>query len=360
MSKTWSQAFRYWLLTIVVIAAVYAIWYTHDLYTPLLISVLLTYILNPFVEFFSTRTKLSRSSVVAIVFIGGILLLTTLAMILIPPTIADLQVLVLDIEDILVQAQDFISQPIIVLGQEVQIDLLIPDLTQLLSDRVLTLPENALHFVESITKNSLWVLVVIVATYYMLRDWTILRSWGYKIIPEEHKSDARNLYMEIREVWHGYFQGNLALMLIVGVVFSIAWLSIGLPAALTLGIITGLLTIIPELGPAIAAGLAILVALFEGSTYLNISNAWFAVLVFGIYLVLITIKNLWVRPLVFSRSVHMHEAIVFIAIMGAAAIQGVLGALVIIPLLATLSVIARYLFYKLQAADPWEGREDHS
>ncbi len=89
-----------------------------------------------------------------------------------------------------------------------------------------------------------------------------MRSWFLQIIPEPYRPDARKIYEEIKQVWHGYLQGNLTLMLIVGVVFSLAWASIGVPGALVLGIIAGLLTIIPDLGPAIAAGLAIVVALF--------------------------------------------------------------------------------------------------
>ena len=136
-------------------------------------------------------------------------------------------------------------------------------------------------------------------------------------------------------------------MAIVGVMFTLAWLAIGLPGALILGIITGVLTIIPDLGPAIAAILAAVVALFEGSTFLNISNFWFAVLVIGIYLLLINIKGIWIRPRIFARSVHMHDGIVFIAIMAAVVLQGILGALVIVPVLASLGVLGRYVYHQL-------------
>ena len=124
-------------------------------------------------------------------------------------------------------------------------------------------------------------------------------------------------YQEMKQIWQGYLRGNLALMLITGALFTLAWLAIGLPGAFILEIITGVLTIIPDLGPAIAAALATVVALFEGSTYLDISNYWFAVLVIGIYMLLINIKGIWIRPRIFARRVHMHDGIVFITIMAA-------------------------------------------
>jgi predicted PurR-regulated permease PerM len=174
-----------------------------------------------------------------------------------------------------------------------------------------------------------------------------LRNWFFGYIPKEYQPDARHIYNEIKQIWHGYLRGNLALMVIVGIMFTLAWFAIGLPGALILGLIAGVLTIIPDLGPAIAAVLATAVALFEGSTFLEISNFWFAVLVVGIYLLLINIKGIWIRPRIFARSVHMHDGIVFIAIMAAVVIQGILGALVIIPVLASLGVLGRYIYYQL-------------
>ena len=172
-------------------------------------------------------------------------------------------------------------------------------------------------------------------------------------MPEQYLPDVRRLYSEIKQVWQGYLLGNLVLMLIVGVVFSLAWAIIGVPGALALGIIAGILTIIPDLGPAITARLAVVVALFEGSTYLQISNIWFALLVAGVYMGLINIKSIWLRPRIFSRSVHMHEGIVFVAILVAVVVEGILGALIIVPLLASISIVGKYIIRSIQKLPPW-------
>jgi predicted PurR-regulated permease PerM len=142
-------------------------------------------------------------------------------------------------------------------------------------------------------------------------------------------------------------------MLIVGVAFTIAWFALGVPGALFLGIIAGILTFIPDIGPAIAAALAVIVSFIEGSTHLPVSNFWFAVIVFGVYLGLINVKGVWIRPLVFGRSVHMHDGVVFISIIIAVAIWGILGALVIVPLLASIGVVLRYVYRKAQHLPPW-------
>jgi len=61
------------------------------------------------------------------------------------------------------------------------------------------------------------------------------------------------------------------------------------------------------------------------------------------YLVLINLKNFWLRPYVMGRSVHMNEGLVFIAIMAATILEGIMGALLIVPVLATVAVIGEYV-----------------
>jgi predicted PurR-regulated permease PerM len=175
-----------------------------------------------------------------------------------------------------------------------------------------------------------------------------------------YREDAKRIHREIKEVWRGYLRGNLVLMLIVGVAFTIAWAVLGVPGALILGVIAGLLTIIPDLGPFIAALIAIAVALVEGSTYLPLSNFWFAVLVTAVYISLINVKSIYIRPRVFGRSVHMHEGLVFVTIMAAVILAGVLGALIVVPLLVSIGIIVRYL-YRLALGQPlWPEPEEKS
>jgi predicted PurR-regulated permease PerM len=118
-----------------------------------------------------------------------------------------------------------------------------------------------------------------------------------------------------------------------------------------------LLTIIPDLGPTIAAVLAVIVALLEGSTYLPLSNFWFALLVTGIYLLLVNIKSIWLRPRIYGHSVHMHDGIIFVAIMAAVVLQGILGALIVVPVLASIAVVGQHIYRRLLGLPPWSEEE---
>jgi predicted PurR-regulated permease PerM len=65
------------------------------------------------------------------------------------------------------------------------------------------------------------------------------------------------------------------------------------------------------------------------------------------------VKALWLRPLIMGRFLHLNTGLVFVAIIGAALISGILAALIILPLLVTVGQIGRYVRCKLLNLDPW-------
>ncbi|MCJ7432624.1 MAG: AI-2E family transporter, partial [Anaerolineales bacterium] len=140
---------------------------------------------------------------------------------------------------------------------------------------------------------------------------------------------------------------------IVGIVFTIAWLIIGIPGALVLGMLAGLFTLVPDVGPFIAVALAIGVALLEGSNWIPLQNFWVAGIVLIVYLVLINLKNFWLRPYIMGHSVHMNEALIFIAIMIATILEGIMGALLIVPVLASVVVIFEYARRRVLGLPPF-------
>jgi predicted PurR-regulated permease PerM len=180
-----------------------------------------------------------------------------------------------------------------------------------------------------------------------------VREWFIRLAPESYRHDIRQLYVQIRSVWLAYLRGQIVLMLIVGIVFTVIYLIIGLPGAILVGTLTGLLTLIPDVGPLIGTIVALLVALLEGSSILPLSNLFFAALISAIYLVLMVIKNIWLRPFIMGRAVQMHEGLVFVAIIAAVIYQGILGALIVVPMMASAVVIGSYVRRRLFGLPPF-------
>jgi predicted PurR-regulated permease PerM len=353
VDKTWSTRFRYLIFAIIIIALVAFIGYVRVAAAPLIISALIAYILNPVVEWLMARTRMSKRLAVNTVFWVGLALLVAVPGALVPVLISEVQLLIEDLDTVLEEIQAFLSTPFIIGAWMISLEEILPDFTQMFSESIAGWTLDAFHLLETITRNLLWFLVILASTYSLLMDWDRLREWIIRLAPANFQDDARRIYEEIKIVWRGYLRGNLALMFVTGILFTILWFAIGMPGALILGVIAGLLTIIPDLGPAIAALLAVAVGFVEGPLYMPISNFWFGMVALAGYLVLINIKNIFIRPRIFGRSVHMHDGIVFIAIIAAVVVQGVLGALIVIPVLASAGVMGRYLWKRILGEEPF-------
>ncbi|MBE2200791.1 MAG: AI-2E family transporter [Anaerolinea sp.] len=353
MSKSWSVPTRYFILTLSLAGLLWLIISAKVLLGPLAISALLAYVLNPIVTLVNQRTKLPRTYVVALVYLVSLAILVGVGFLVIPglpdqlaATSDEITRIVLQIEAGLLQAT-----PIHVLGFEISLDELQANLPVFSPDFLRA--DAILQLIQTTTTNLVWVVVILVTTYYLLLDWSKLRSWVFNLSPPEYRTDMRRLYEEVKMVWQRYMRGQLLLMFIVGLMTGIGSAAVGLPSAAIFGLFAGLLDAILTIGPTLVMVIAMLVALFAGSTFLNISNAWFMVVVFLLHMGIQGLENVWLRPRIMGQSLRIHPAIVFIGIIGALSLAGILAALIVIPVIGSVGVLARYIYAKILDVDPW-------
>ena len=249
--------------------------------------------------------------------------------------------------------QATLSGPVIVLGLPVYVAQFIPAIRSTVITAFSPRADQALQIVQSTSRGFLWFLVIVVSTYHLMTEWDQLREWLIRLAPEASQKDIRQLYLQIRAIWQGYLGGQVRLMAILIIIYSVAWFAIGLPGAILLGILAGILNLVPEVGPGATALIAVVVALLQGSNFLPISNGWFALLTGGIYLVLNNFKTIYLQPRILGKSVSLHEGVVFVAIIAAIMLTGILGVLIVVPLLSSAAVIGRYTRRKLLGLNPF-------
>ena len=351
MSKSWNPAARIIAAILLIGAFLWFISAAQALISPLVISALLAYVLNPGVALVNTRTRLSRRWVVLLVYLISLAALVVTAVILIPVIPSQVAALASQLEEIIRQLEESLAIPLTILGFRIPLDQFIGEIPEITLN--FARPDIFLDVLRATTTNFGWLLVVLVTTYYLLQDWPRLREWLFSIAPDVYESDMRRLYAQVREVWQRYLRGQLRLMLFVGVLTGLGSAAIGLPVAWAFGFLAGLFDVILSVGPAVVMAVAALVAFFSGSNFLPISNLWFTVLVLALYSAIQTAENIWLRPRILGNSLRLHPAIVFVAVIGSLALAGVLMALIIVPLISSLFVIGRYVYCKILDVDPW-------
>ncbi len=99
--------------------------------------------------------------------------------------------------------------------------------------------------------------------------------------------------------------------------------------------------------------IAAVIAWFEGSVYLPLSNAWFTVVVIALYNLVQLVENIWLQPRIMERSLRLHRGLVFVAVVSALTLAGALVALIIVPLIGSVVVVGRYLRCRVLGSEPW-------
>jgi predicted PurR-regulated permease PerM len=328
--------------------------YAHEAVTNLAIAAFVAYLINPAVVYLITRTRMTRVAAVNLVYFSAVILLIGLPATLLPIFYDEAQFIVRDLLNLANQVRFALAKPIRFGGLVFHLDEVGESIFQFQNALLTPLPEEALEVIETTSVGVLWFLVILVSVHLFLSHWPSMRDWLINLAPPAYRSEMQELYSRIRRVWMAYLRGQIVLMFIVGVAFTVAWLILGIPGALVLGVVAGLFTLIPDVGPFLAMVLAAGVALLEGSTWIPLSNFWVAGIVIIVYLVLINLKNFFLRPYIMGRSVHMNEALVFIAIMIATILKGILGALLVVPVLASVIVIAGYVQRRVLGLPPFE------
>ena len=354
MREQWSLPFRYIVGIITFVLLIVLLIYARDAVTNLAIAAFVAYLINPAVAYLTTRTRMDRVAAVNLVYFSTVVLLLGLPATLLPIFADEAQIVIEDILNLANQLRQTLSSPIRLGGFVFHFEEFGRGIFEAQNAVLSPLPEQALQLLETTSVGVLWFLVILVSVHLFLSQWPVMRDWLINLAPPAYRPEMQELYDRIRRVWLAYLRGQIVLMIIVGVAFTIAWLILGIPGALVLGVIAGLFTLVPDVGPFLAMVLAAGVALLEGSTWIPLSNFWVAGIVILVYLFLINLKNFFIRPYIMGRSVHMNEALVFIAIMIATILKGILGALLVVPVLASVVVIAGYVQRRVLGLPPFE------
>jgi predicted PurR-regulated permease PerM len=180
--------------------------------------------------------------------------------------------------------------------------------------------------------------VVLVATIFSVAQPEPLINGFVALFPAGWRERVREILREMYKNVQRWFLGQLTDMMIVGVLFTIALSIIGIPFALLLGILSGLLAFIPFIGPLVSVIPPILLALAQEP----VAVLW----VILAYCAVQFVEGNIVQPVVMSRAVSLHPAVVIFALLIMGTLFGFAGVLLAIPLVAALYVLLQELWIK--------------
>lgn len=188
---------------------------------------------------------------------------------------------------------------------------------------------------------SLFQLVMIsvaltMIVYYILVDKTYLKQKFLEFFPPDLKDKANEILTNISNKVGGYVRAQIISMAAVGVMMSIVLVFLGIEYATLLGLVTGLLDIVPILGPTVALGIILLVAYPAGLLKIIL-------IVIG-FLTVQQVSNYVVRPVLFGKLMELHPLMIFLALFLAEQFLGFWGVILSPAIAATLCVLIDELY----------------
>jgi predicted PurR-regulated permease PerM len=187
----------------------------------------------------------------------------------------------------------------------------------------------------SVTKGVLNIIVgtvtVAFLTFFMLIEGPAWMDRFYGLLPTESQPRWRAVGHGIYRQVGGYVTGNLVISLIAGSLTTLVLLVLGVPYAVALGLIVGLLDLIPLVGATIAAIIIAAVAFLHSVVA--------GIVVIAFFVIYQQVENHILQPLVYNRTVALSPLAILVSVLVGAEVAGVLGALAAIPVAGAIQVV---------------------
>ncbi len=372
-STRWTTPTKYIVGVVLFLGAMLVLYVGRGVIPIVITGALLALFINPFIQYLYRLLRGRWSLAVILTYLLVILVLVAVVLLVVPNLIEavefifqiNYQRLAGDLAQSVAATRRMIqSNPVVVATAGELLELLQVNLENFASDAELPATDADIDLTILIPRLTGIISPVISLLVSML--FTLLISlqmslaanqysgWYPDLIPEAYKAELSALGESITQTWVSFLRGQLTLMLIMGTATWLANAILGVPQALFLGVLAGVLELIPNVGPTLAAIPAVALAFLFGSTHFAIEPLPFALLVVGVYVGLQFIENQFLVPYVMGDAVNLPPLVVLIGALAGAMAFGILGALLATPVIATGNLIFRYTYRKILEPPPLE------
>ncbi|HHB90792.1 MAG TPA: AI-2E family transporter [Anaerolineae bacterium] len=385
-SPRWSPETKRWAIIAILVVVLGLIYYARSALAWLVIAALLAYLLQPLVNWLE-RHRFPRALAAIVGLFVAMGLIIVIPAILFPLLITQFLQLTKDVFDASLRGLDLLNQwiqesrIIYLWGFQIDLTRFLQELSQWIvpdedtSGIVIPTMDDIIVFAQQIF-SAIWgvlgglsgfltsfisravslffsIFLLFFYIFYITVDGHKLKPWAKSLVKPEFLPELSELGFRINRVWNAFFRGQLMLSLVIGTMTLFIGLLIGLPSALALAIIAGVMEAVPTIGPIIAAVPAIILALAQGSSVLPVNNITFALITLGAYVLIQQLENTLIVPRIMGSALELHPMIVLVGVVIGASFAGILGIFLAAPTLATLKILFQYAHAKILDQDPF-------
>ena len=317
------------------------------LFFMIVLAIFLAYILNPLVDLiqrpFVNRSYgriMSRALAIALSFVLLFSVLGVSAYYLTPRIIDQTKTFVANVPSYTTSIQSAINE----LNRRLDRMRVSEGVQTEVNEKINTFLEDAGTFITSllgsVTVSALmyipWLILVPILTFFFLKDAQIFRVGLLRVVPVgEWRSRVDSIISDVNDTLTAYARAQLISCLLIGVICTIGFYLLGNDYALLLGILAGVLELIPLLGPLAIAILAVTVGGLESGW----QALWTALFLGGLRIA----QDYVFYPRIVREGIHLHPLAIILSVLAGEQVAGIAGVFIAIPLVALLTVIYKHI-----------------
>ncbi len=351
-----AKSIRRGIILAVAAAVVLALlWLLKSALTPLAVAFVFAYLLDPLIDRFEAR-KIPRSvAVLFLVILSGIIALVA-AFFLVPKLLQEIAHLAEQLPGYLDSALAAIS-PRLQSWFGITIPSSIREGLESLQSHGVSLPleslrkliERTLQGVTGTLGSLIGLLVIPVITYYALIEFDNVKTWFLELVPVRYQEAVDAKVSMIDVLIAGFIRGQLIVAVLLGTLYAIGFSLLRIDMAIGIGMVAGMLGIIPYVGSAVALALAAGLCLLQYGVGLQL------LFVVGWYALIQTLDGLFLTPRVVGHSVGIHPVAVIVGLLIGGDLLGFLGLIVAVPVTAIIQVFVVELLETYRSSALYSG-----
>lgn len=346
-ARAWSLLGIFGVMAVVL----FVIWRVRVIFPPLLIAATIVFLLNPIVNRLNAR-GLPRAAAAGVTYLAVVVGCAVVLLALTPLFGGQVKDLREDFPEIRQRVEDYVDDN----ARESEVrdwPIKLPTYDRVIDE--LSPPERDVRgqitrlreFGGTVVHITLILVLSPILAFYLLIDLPHTAEVIQSLIPPKMRDEVNLIGRRLNHALGGYFRGQFAVALVVGILCSIGLSIIGLRFAFIVGMIAGLFNIVPLIGPWIGGVPGVVIALTTGSLAQ-------ALLVVAVMAGVQQIDNHFITPKVMQRAVALHPSAVMLALLAGGTIAGFLGLLLAVPVTAALRIIGAHLWRHHVLGEPLE------
>lgn len=324
---------------------------------PVILALVLYYLINPLINVLESKFHVNRIISITFVFIIILALLIWGVMSLIPFVQSQIDSLVKNWpqywNSLNKSLQNMFSDPKLHIFKErlIQTNASVTKSFEKSMDQILPQTMNNISSAVSVLTN----VVVILMTapfilFFMLKDDKKFKESVIKFMPDRLKKSVGDMLSEISQSLSSYITGQLTVAFWVAVMFFVGYLIIGQRYALILGIVAGILNLIPYIGSTLALIPSLVIAAFIAPSMV--------LKVLIVFVVEQTVETRVISPIIVGNKMQMHPVTTILVLLVSAGMYGLIGMIAGIPIFAILKIIFTRIFNWFKRNSSWYSEEE--